>query len=268
MTTPPITCPVCGRTDIKTDNGKFFIHLRLPFSDEQTCPNSGQPIATAGEPKGDDIQPSQDALRICGNLVFQLRRFDFWPTKEQIVVISKVIQATLPSPSPASADPHAGSNISARCVRGEHAECEFGVLCECECHKESVSVSAEREEISVGEELAIRVFSRPDGNGGWADFIHYSDHQLARAQDTETINRKQGRIKMLEVEVDVLKDKAAQDKARIAGLEKEFKIEQLKNRHSLANNLCPDHRDKQTGKPCLACEIERLTAELNRNTEK
>ncbi len=25
---------------------------------------------------------------------------------------------------------------------------------------------------------------------------------------------------------------------------------------SLANNLCPDHRDKQRGKPCLACEIE------------
>ena len=27
---------------------------------------------------------------------------------------------------------------------------------------------------------------------------------------------------------------------------------------SLANNLCPDHRDKQQGKLCLACEIERL----------
>lgn len=27
---------------------------------------------------------------------------------------------------------------------------------------------------------------------------------------------------------------------------------------SLANNLCPDHRDKQEGKPCLACEIDRL----------
>lgn len=32
----------------------------------------------------------------------------------------------------------------------------------------------------------------------------------------------------------------------------------LKNQHSLANNLCPDHRDKQKGKPCLACEIDRL----------
>jgi hypothetical protein len=32
----------------------------------------------------------------------------------------------------------------------------------------------------------------------------------------------------------------------------------IKARGSLANNLCPDHRDKQYGKPCLACEIERL----------
>lgn len=32
----------------------------------------------------------------------------------------------------------------------------------------------------------------------------------------------------------------------------------LRNRGTLANNLCPDHRDKQQGKPCLACEVERL----------
>ncbi len=32
----------------------------------------------------------------------------------------------------------------------------------------------------------------------------------------------------------------------------------LKAASSLANNLCPDHRDKQAGKPCLACEIERM----------
>lgn len=32
----------------------------------------------------------------------------------------------------------------------------------------------------------------------------------------------------------------------------------LKCSNSLANNLCPDHRDKQRGKSCLACEIERL----------
>lgn len=44
-------------------------------------------------------------------------------------------------------------------------------------------------------------------------------------------------------------------------LRAELKIAELKNKNSLANNLCPDHRDKQAGKPCLACEIERLRAE-------
>lgn len=39
-------------------------------------------------------------------------------------------------------------------------------------------------------------------------------------------------------------------------LRRKLHIEELKNRHSLANNLCPDHRDKQAGKPCLACSIE------------
>lgn len=32
---------------------------------------------------------------------------------------------------------------------------------------------------------------------------------------------------------------------------------------SLANNLCPDHRDKQYGKPCLACTIETLERKAN-----
>ena len=41
-------------------------------------------------------------------------------------------------------------------------------------------------------------------------------------------------------------------------LERELAIANLKNASSLANNLCPDHRDKQAGKSCLACEIERL----------
>ena len=41
-------------------------------------------------------------------------------------------------------------------------------------------------------------------------------------------------------------------------LARENRILAKKNAHSLANNLCPDHRDKQQGKPCLACEIERL----------
>ena len=35
---------------------------------------------------------------------------------------------------------------------------------------------------------------------------------------------------------------------------------QLKCNNTLANNLCPDHRDKQGGKTCLACRIEELQA--------
>jgi hypothetical protein len=36
----------------------------------------------------------------------------------------------------------------------------------------------------------------------------------------------------------------------------------VKCKGTLANNLCPDHRDKQTGKPCLACEIERKDRQI------
>lgn len=32
--------------------------------------------------------------------------------------------------------------------------------------------------------------------------------------------------------------------------------------NSLARNLCPDHRDKQAGKPCLACHVEQLERQL------
>ena len=42
----------------------------------------------------------------------------------------------------------------------------------------------------------------------------------------------------------------------------------VKDRGTLANNLCPDHRDKQFGKPCLACTIERLCEELAEETKK
>lgn len=44
-------------------------------------------------------------------------------------------------------------------------------------------------------------------------------------------------------------------------LERDLRIAEAKNKGSLANNLCPDHRDKQQGKPCLACEIERLSTQ-------
>ena len=45
-------------------------------------------------------------------------------------------------------------------------------------------------------------------------------------------------------------------------LQKQIKILELKNQSSLANNLCPDHRDKQSGKPCLACIIEMKNRQI------
>ena len=44
----------------------------------------------------------------------------------------------------------------------------------------------------------------------------------------------------------------------VVKLQLENRVLQRKAATSLANNLCPDHRDKQEGKPCLACEIDRL----------
>jgi len=45
----------------------------------------------------------------------------------------------------------------------------------------------------------------------------------------------------------------------IERLQEEVGVLKKKNATSLANNLCPDHRDKQAGKPCLACTIETRT---------
>jgi len=52
-------------------------------------------------------------------------------------------------------------------------------------------------------------------------------------------------------------NKFADDVQReLAAALKAQKIAELKASASLANNLCPDHRDKQNGKPCLACSLE------------
>lgn len=55
---------------------------------------------------------------------------------------------------------------------------------------------------------------------------------------------------------------AESKQAEIETLERTLKIATIKGNNSLANNLCSDHRDKQTGKPCLACTIETLEREL------
>lgn len=58
-------------------------------------------------------------------------------------------------------------------------------------------------------------------------------------------------------EVVFLKD-AQKIERELVLCQRKLKVTELKARGSLANNLCPDHRDKQNGKPCLACENERL----------
>ena len=50
--------------------------------------------------------------------------------------------------------------------------------------------------------------------------------------------------------------------ATITDMAKEVAILRIKASGTLANNLCPDHRDKQVGKPCLACEIEKMAKRL------
>ncbi|MGN6313213.1 MAG: hypothetical protein ACTHMO_05555 [Rhodanobacteraceae bacterium] len=53
-------------------------------------------------------------------------------------------------------------------------------------------------------------------------------------------------------------------RAELLRLTRKDAILEAKNRGTLANNLCPDHRDKQTGKPCLACTIETLARQKER----
>jgi len=53
-------------------------------------------------------------------------------------------------------------------------------------------------------------------------------------------------------------------RAEIAELRKENAILEIKNAGTLANNLCPDCRDKQVGKPCLGCTIQTLERKRDR----
>ena len=50
----------------------------------------------------------------------------------------------------------------------------------------------------------------------------------------------------------------------IEELTRKLKIEELKNKNSLANNLCSDHRDKIKGMNCLMCTLERYTREIHK----
>lgn len=53
---------------------------------------------------------------------------------------------------------------------------------------------------------------------------------------------------------------------QLAECQAKLAVAERKNAHSLANNLCPDHRDKQRDKPCLACSVETLERKLERLT--
>lgn len=65
-----------------------------------------------------------------------------------------------------------------------------------------------------------------------------------------------------DAEIERLQAELASLKAKLAEAERNLIIADLKNSHSLANNLCPDHRDKQIGSPCLACSVETLERKL------
>lgn len=57
-------------------------------------------------------------------------------------------------------------------------------------------------------------------------------------------------------------------RAQLAEARRERDAAEKKAAHSLANNLCPDHRDKQQGKPCLACEVETMARKLRDAEER
>ncbi len=72
------------------------------------------------------------------------------------------------------------------------------------------------------------------------------------------------RIKELEEAVacyEAMKDGVA---VRIADLTRENAVISLKARVVDRPPLCPDHRDKVAGKPCLQCKVEGLTRQRNR----
>ncbi len=56
--------------------------------------------------------------------------------------------------------------------------------------------------------------------------------------------------------------RAIMAESEIERLKKENKILEMKSRGSLANNLCPDCRDKIAGMPCLRCNVQRLEQQL------
>lgn len=84
----------------------------------------------------------------------------------------------------------------------------------------------------------------------------------AAAKAISETQKAQAEIEWMTAEKNLLFDNGVEKGKEIDRLTKENKILAIKCESSLANNLCPDHRDKQAGKPCLACEIDRLKSQL------
>jgi hypothetical protein len=78
----------------------------------------------------------------------------------------------------------------------------------------------------------------------------YYDHHMVKDDDGDYV-----------LYADHLDAIEAKDR-EIAEKKKQLKILTIKCSGSLANNLCPDHRDKQAGKSCLACQIESKDGEI------
>ena len=103
-----------------------------------------------------------------------------------------------------------------------------------------------REQDAVYDSLSVSFDDLKQKYHDLADVSYFKNASLAAANQWAEALRK---------EVDRLK-------AELVEAQKKLSIAEVKNRSSLANNLCPDHRDKQAGEPCLACTIETLKRKL------
>ncbi len=57
-------------------------------------------------------------------------------------------------------------------------------------------------------------------------------------------------------ELEQLRAENAELRKRCEEQDRQIAILEAKNKGTLANNLCPDCRDKQVGKPCMGCTIQ------------
>lgn len=80
----------------------------------------------------------------------------------------------------------------------------------------------------------------------------------------DEIHVPRGKYDTLRAGIAVLTDLAREQAGQIEALTKANRILELKNAGTLANNLCPDCRDKQARKPCLGCTIQTQAGQIER----